>query len=112
MGRMADFCKARYVQTSIGRKSPYHGTVPASTKEAAEKRLGGPAFSAVHHYCASLIYVQRSGVATSGQQRKHLLGQADGDCNYSLKRTPATSPVYREIAKHCQIVSAMRAASI
>lgn len=107
-----DFCKARYVQTSIGRKSPYHGSVPAATKQTAEKRLGNDAFTHVHHYCASLVYIQRAGVARSGQERKHLLRQAEGDCNYSLKRTPTTSPIYREIAKHCQMAGAMRAAAI
>jgi hypothetical protein len=107
-----DFCKARYVQTSIGRKSPYHGTVPAASKQTAEKRLGNDAFTHVHHYCASLVYIQRAGVARSGQERKHLLRQAEGDCNYSLKRTPATSPIYREIANHCKMAGAMRAAAI
>lgn len=106
-----DFCKARYVQTSIGRKSPYHGTVPEATKQAAQKRLGTTAFTHVHHYCASLVYMQRAGVAASGQERKYLLRQAEGDCNYSLKRTPTSSPVYREIANHCQMAGAMRAAA-
>jgi len=105
-----DFCKARYVQTSIGRKSPYHGTVPAATTQAAKARLGNDAFTHVHHYCASLVYTQRAGVARSAQERKHLLNQAEGDCNYSLKRTPPTSPIYREVANQCQMATAARAA--
>jgi hypothetical protein len=106
-----DFCKARYVQTSIGRKSPYHGTVSAAAKQAAEKRIGKDAFTDVHHYCASLVYIQRAGVASSGQERKYLLKMAEGDCNYSLKRTPPSSPIYREIANHCQRAGAMRASA-
>jgi len=105
-----DFCKARYVQTSVGRKSPYHGTVPAATTQAAKARLGNDAFTHVHHYCASLIYMQRAGVARSAQERKRLLGQAEGDCNYSLKRTPPTSLIYREVANQCQTATAARSA--
>jgi hypothetical protein len=107
-----DFCKARYVQTSVGRQSPYKGTVPPAITETAKKRIGNQALTHVHHYCASLVYIQRAGVARSGQERKHLLRQAEGDCNYSLKRTPTTSPIYREIANHCQMAAAMRAAAI
>jgi hypothetical protein len=107
-----DYCKARYVQTSVGRKSAYHGTVPAATIESAKKRLGNPAFTHVHHYCASLVYSQRAGVARSGQERKHLLRQAEGDCNYTLKRTPPTSSIYRDVARQCQMAAAARAAAL
>lgn len=107
-----DFCKARYVQTSIGRKSPYHGTVPAATTETAKKRVGNQAFTHVHHYCASLVYSQRAGVARSGQERKQLLRQAEGDCEYTLKRTPPTSPIYREVAKQCQVAAAARSSAL
>ena len=107
-----DFCKARYVQTSVGRKSPYHGTVPAATIETAKKRIGNQAFTHVHHYCASLFYMQRAAVARSGQERKHLLRQAEGDCNYTLKRTPPTSLIYREVANQCQMASAARSAAL
>jgi len=107
-----DFCKARYVETSIGRKSPYHGTVPAAVTATAKKRIGNQAFTHVHHYCASLVYMQRATVARSGQERKHLLRQAEGDCNYSLKRTPPTSPIYREVANQCQMATAARAAAL
>jgi len=107
-----DFCKARYVQTSIGRKSPYYGTVPTAITEAAKKRIGTQAFTHVHHYCASLIYMQHAGVSRTRQERKHLLRKAEGDCNYSLKRTPPTSLIYREVANQCQMATAALSAAL
>ena len=70
------------------------------------------AFTHVHHYCASMVYTQRAGVARTGQERKQLLRQAEGDCNYTLKRTPPTSPIYREVAKQCQMATAARSAAL
>lgn len=103
-----EFCKARYVTTSIGRASPYAHTLPPATIQNWKTRIGNTTYEHVHHYCASLVYMQRASIAQSAQQRSHQLRLAEGDCNYTLKRIPPTSPLYRDVAGYCQYVRAVR----
>lgn len=103
-----DYCKARYVTTNIGRKSPYANTLPPAMIENWRKRLGNTTYTHVHHYCASLVYMQRSSSAQTNQERKYLLRLAEGDCNYTLKRIPPTSPIYRDVVGHYNFVRSVR----
>jgi hypothetical protein len=103
-----DFCKARYVTVPIGQKSPYRTAVPPAAIETWRNRLGNKTFTHVHHYCASLVYVQRANSAPSNQERNHLLKMAEGDCHYTLSRIPPTSPLYRDVAGHLQLVRILR----
>ncbi len=103
-----EFCKARYVTTSVGRNSPYYGTVPAATIENWKRRIGNVSYTHVHHYCASLVYMQRSSSAASKQDRNYLLKLAEGDCNYTLKRIPTTSPIYRDVLGQCNYARSVR----
>ncbi len=61
-------------------------------RDREEKRLGNQAFTHVHHYCASLVYSQRAGVARSGQERKQLLRQAEGDCELHAQAHASHEP--------------------
>lgn len=106
-----DYCKARYVTTSVGRESPYRSTVPPAAIESWKSRLGNTTYTHVHHYCASLVYMQRASAAQSNQERNHLLRMAEGDCNYTLKRIPPNSPIYRDVAGHLQYVRTVRGPS-
>jgi len=103
-----DYCKARYVTTTIGRKSPYKSMFPPAAVDNWRHRIGTQTYTHIHHYCASLVYLQRAGVAASNQERNYLLRLAEGDCNYTLKRIPPTSPLYREVVGHLQLVRAIR----
>jgi hypothetical protein len=103
-----DYCKARYVTTSVGQKSPYVASVPPAMIENWKKRLGNTTYTHVHHYCASLVYMQRASTAQTNQDRNYLLRLAEGDCNYTLKRIPPTSPIYRDVAAHHQYVRSVR----
>lgn len=106
-----DYCKARYVTTSVGKNSPYAGTFPPAMVENWKKRLGNQTYTHVHHYCASLVYLQRAGSAPTNQERNYLLRLAEGDCNYTLKRIPPTSPIYREVVGHHNLVQSVRGTS-
>ncbi len=101
-------CKARYVTTSVGKNSPYVSSVPPAMIQNWTKRLGNTTYTHVHHYCASLVYMQRASTARTNQERNHLLRLAEGDCNYTLKRIPPTSPIYRDVAAHHQYVRSVR----
>jgi hypothetical protein len=103
-----DYCKARYVTTSVGKNSPYVSSVPPAMIQNWTKRLGNTTYTHVHHYCASLVYMQRASTARTNQERNHLLRLAEGDCNYTLKRIPPTSPIYRDVAAHHQYVRSVR----
>jgi hypothetical protein len=106
-----DYCKARYVTTSVGSQSPYRATFPPAAIESWKSRLGNTTYTHVHHYCASLVYMQRASVARSNQERNHLLRMAEGDCNYTLQRIPPSSPIYRDVAGHLQYVRTVRGPS-
>jgi hypothetical protein len=106
-----DYCKARYVTTSVGRQSPYYATFPPAAIETWKTRLGNATYTHVHHYCASLVYMQRASMAKSNQERSHLLRMAEGDCNYTLQRIPPNSPIYRDVAGHLQYVKSVRGPS-
>ena len=103
-----DYCKARYVTVPIANQTPYVRTVPPAAIETWKKRLGPVTFDSVHHYCASLVYVQRASWAPSAQERKHLLHLAESDAAYTMTRLPVTSPLYRQVAGHLQFVQSMR----
>jgi hypothetical protein len=83
-------------------------TVPPAMIQNWKTRIGNTTYTHVHHYCASLVYMQRASMAQTNQDRNHLLRLAEGDCNYTLKRIPPTSPIYRDVAGHYQYVRSVR----
>jgi hypothetical protein len=102
-----DYCKARYVTTAVGKASPYFSMFPAAGVQRWRTLLGTPTFDAVHHYCAGLIWMQRASLATTDQQRRHMLRNAEAECRYTFERIPPTSPIYREVASNLQLARAM-----
>jgi hypothetical protein len=106
-----EHCRARYASLQVGKHLPFVAAYPPAMISAWRSRLGEKTFTHLHHYCASLAYMQRASSAQSNQERNHLLKSAEGECRYTLSRIPPTSPVYREVAGHMQMVQALRGAA-
>lgn len=102
-----DYCKARYVTTAVGKASVYYSMFPPAGVQRWRTLLGIPTFDAVHHYCAGLIWMQRASLATTDQQRRHMLRNAEAESRYTFERIPPTSPIYREVASNLQLSRAM-----
>lgn len=103
-----EYCRAKYVTGPLGKKSQYAGSVPRAVIDNWRSRLGSTTWDHVHHYCASLAYMQRALAAQSKRDRDFHLRNAEGDCNYTLKRIPRTSPIYKDVAGHYQYVRSVR----
>jgi len=102
-----DYCKARYVTTTVGKASPYFAMFPPAGVQRWRTLLGTQTFDAVHHYCAGLIWMQRSSLVTTDQQRSYMLRNAEAEYRYTFERIPPTSPIYREVASNLQLARAM-----
>jgi hypothetical protein len=103
----SDYCKARYVQSSVGKTSPYAAMVPPSISQMWRTRLGDATFDPLHHHCAGLIYMQRARLAPNDQQRVFNYRSAQRESSYTLQRIPPTSPLYREVLGNVQMAQAM-----
>jgi hypothetical protein len=102
-----EYCRARYVLTYDGKQSPYAAIYPAAGAQRWKTLLGEQAFTALHHYCAGIVWLQRSSVASSQQQRTHALRIAVSECRFTFERIPRTTPIYREVAMNLQLAQSM-----
>jgi len=106
-----EHCRARYASLQVGKQLPYVATYPPTMITTWKARIGDETFVHLHHYCASLAYMQRASLAVSKQERNHLLKSAEGECRYTLSRIPSNGPLYREVAGHMQMVQSVRGAA-
>ena len=102
-----DYCKARYVLTIDGKQSPYAAIYATAGIQRWKILLGEQAFTAVHHYCAGIVWLQRASVARSEQQRTFMLRNAESECRFTFERIPPTTPIYREVAMNLKLAQAM-----
>lgn len=103
----SDYCKARYAISLVGKTTPYAAMVQPATAEMWKSRLGALTWESLHHHCAGVIYMQRAQVAQTDQQRMSYYRSAKSESEYTLKRIPASSPVYREVLVNVQMAQAM-----
>jgi tetratricopeptide (TPR) repeat protein len=92
------YCKARYVTTNVGGASEFSGTLSAAEIETQRSRLGPDTFDHIHHYCAGLIYYQRSRVEPNKDKREQLLREANGEGMYTYQRVPPDCAVCGEVS--------------
>jgi hypothetical protein len=103
-----EYCKARYATLDSFKRSAYARTVPSASIAAWRTRLGEDTFNPIHHYCASLVYLQRYYLARTDQDRNYLLHSAQNECQFTLERLPPTSPLYRQVAGHMKMVQSLQ----
>ena len=103
----SDYCKARYVVSSVGLTSPYASMIPPAMVQMWRTRLGEPTFSPLHHHCAGLVHMQRARLARNDQERIFEYRAAEQESRYTLERLPPTSALYREVLGNVQMASAM-----
>jgi hypothetical protein len=99
-----EYCRAKYMNTIFGKKNPIDPNYPKASIDEWNRRLGPETFAHVHHYCASLIYLQRARTAQSQKQRYAELRAAENNAKYSFQRTKSSSPLYTDIKLTLQAI--------
>jgi tetratricopeptide (TPR) repeat protein len=90
-----EYCKAKYVYTDIGKRSPYARLVSPDTIALWKGRLGEIWWN-IHHGCAGMIWIVRSErlAGKNEQQYKFALNSAENEATFSVARTPASHPLH------------------
>jgi tetratricopeptide (TPR) repeat protein len=93
-----DYCKARYVTTGAGGRSPFANAFPRSSVETWRSALGEDTFTDIHHYCAAIATTNTALSEPDPKHKKALLGYALDNASYAIARTPKTSFIYLKAA--------------
>lgn len=92
------YCKARYVTTNIGGESQWVTSYPRAEVELWRSSLGEETFEDVHHYCAGIIWFNRSKFEPDKERRTRMLKEALGEARYTYLRIPSDSGVSSAVA--------------
>jgi tetratricopeptide (TPR) repeat protein len=87
------YCQARYVTTYVGQRSPWVSTYPKAGVDLAKRQLGAATFEGVHHYCASLIWLNRARTEPDKKVRNFDLLNARDEALFSFRSLPQDSPL-------------------
>ena len=89
-----EHCRVQFAYISPGYENRY------SQAEIAfwRTRIGEKTFIAMHHYCAALIYINRSRYEENPRERQYLVDLALNDGDYTYTRAEKTSILYPNIA--------------
>jgi len=90
-----EYCRVQFTTTeSVGLTMP--GVVRYSNATVEEWRgiIGEPQYSGLHHYCASIHFLNRSRVERDPRQRSFVLQRALDDAVFSYSRADPKSSVY------------------
>src|SRR5262249_7650262 len=90
------YCRAQYswVNADFSFQYPYGGTIPAATVDHWRQVIGDRTFTGMHHWCASMHYLDRSRREADPKKRDFLLSRASEDGLFSFGVTDPLSPVY------------------
>lgn len=92
------YCQARYLKSGAGRKSGFFGRVSAAEIRSQQISLGNDNWHWLHHYCAGIIYIERSRFAVSEKERMILLDKAKNNIAGQYIRSPKDHWFFAEIA--------------
>jgi tetratricopeptide (TPR) repeat protein len=90
------YCRARYVETNLGRESVYANRIGTGESRRWESTVGPEAWYALHHFCSGLARIERADLLPDKDKRKSEIGYAVDEFNFFLQRTPEQHPLYAE----------------
>lgn len=88
------YCRVQYSWVNSGFEFDYGGTFPPATVEEWRQTIGDRTFTGLHHWCASIHFLNRSRVEPEPKLKKFLLQRAWDDAVFSYTRTDPQSTVY------------------
>ena len=92
------YCQAQYQWVNNGYYQEYASRFPTSVVDGWRSRMGAETFIHLHHYCASVIYLNRARVTAARQDKRALLQRAYDDAVYTFARADPAGLLYPTIA--------------
>ena len=94
------YCQSRYVQTTVGRRhSKFAGSIPQQTINKW-KRIVGPTFVHVHHYCEGMIYLKRADLSVDERKKKRVYQKAVNAIDYTYERAGRNFILFSQMSAH------------
>ena len=99
-------CQARYVTTDIGRQQPWANQFPQSIVDQQIADIGWDTFERLHHYCAGIIWLNRSRMERDLAAKRFDLRTAMAEVRFTYdrldKQHPIATSVMIALAQVCQ----------
>lgn len=92
-----DYCKARYVVSSSGKKSIYLRRVTKTQVAYHEQSKGPNAWVYLHHYCAALIYMQRAAAEEDPAKVDFILREAEIEFMNQYELIKPSDPMFPDV---------------
>ncbi len=93
-----EYCQAQYQWVNAGYYREYASKFPEGTVDSWRSRVGPDTFIHLHHYCASVVWLNQARVTADKAQRGHLLGNAYDNALYTFSRADPSGPLYPTMA--------------
>jgi len=95
-----DYCKARYVVSSSGKRSNYLSRVTQAQVAYHEQRKGPDAWVYLHHYCAALIYMQRAAAEEDPAKVDFILREAEIEFMNQYALVKPSDPMFPDVVSN------------
>lgn len=99
-------CQARYVTTDIGRQQPWSAGFPQAVVDQQIADIGWETFEKLHHYCAGIIWLNRSRLERDVATKKFYVRTARAEVLFTYqamnKKHPIATNVMIALAQVCQ----------
>ncbi len=92
-----DYCKARYVVSSAGKKSIFVNRITSAQVSYHEQQKGPEAWLYLHHYCAALIYMQRAAAAEDSERDAYWIREAEIEFLNQYERIRPSDPMFPDV---------------
>jgi len=92
------YCRVQYSWVNAGFEFTYGGTVPNETVQNWRQIIGAETFTGMHHWCASMHFLNRARGESDPKLRNFELNRASEDALFSFLRADPLSPVYPNMA--------------
>ena len=104
-----EYCRVQYSWVNAGFEYQYGGTVPGDIVESWKHHIGDETFMGMHHWCASMHFLNRARAEPDPKLHDFELSRASEDAMFSFLRADPLSPVYPNmVVTVAQIRDAMR----
>jgi tetratricopeptide (TPR) repeat protein len=92
------YCRVQYSWVNAGFEFQYGGTIPNDVVDDWRRTIGDYTFTGMHHWCASIHFLNRARVETAPLMRDFVLRRAWEDAMFSFSRAETQSPVFPNMA--------------
>lgn len=93
-----EYCRVQYSWVNAGFEFQYGGRYPNDTVDLWRRTVGDNTFTGMHHWCASLHFLNRARSEPEPKMRNFELNRASEDAMFSFLRADPASPVYPDMA--------------